>query len=100
MTQEIINVGTGPDSYTGESLRSAFEKVNNNFSELYAAGLGSGIVNTGVFVLATLPPAASVGAGARAFVSDADSTVFGAEYVGGSVNRMPVWSDGIRWYIG
>lgn len=43
MTQQIINVGTGPDSYTGESLRSAFQKVNDNFSQLYAGNVGANI---------------------------------------------------------
>ena len=43
MTQQIINVGTGPDSYTGESLRTAFQKVNDNFSQLYAGNVGANI---------------------------------------------------------
>lgn len=43
MTQQIINVGTGPDSYTGESLRTAFQKVNENFSQLYAGNVGANI---------------------------------------------------------
>ena len=47
MTQQIINVGTGPDSYTGESLRTAFQKVNENFSQLYAGNIGA---NTGDLV--------------------------------------------------
>lgn len=38
MTQQIINVGTGPDSYTGDTLRTAFEKTNSNFTELYSTG--------------------------------------------------------------
>ena len=43
MTQQIINVGTGPDSYTGESLRTAFQKVNENFSQLYVGNIGANI---------------------------------------------------------
>ena len=43
MTQQIINVGTGPDSYTGESLRTAFQKVNENFSQLYVGNVGANI---------------------------------------------------------
>jgi len=43
MAQQIINVGTGPDSYTGENLRSAFVKVNENFSQLYAGNVGANI---------------------------------------------------------
>jgi len=35
MAQEIINVGTGDNRGTGEPLRSAMVKSNNNFTELY-----------------------------------------------------------------
>ena len=35
MTQQIINLGTGPDSQTGDTLYVAFTKVNANFTELY-----------------------------------------------------------------
>lgn len=37
MAQQTINVGTSPDSGTGEGLRTAFIKVNDNFTELYNA---------------------------------------------------------------
>jgi len=36
MTQQIINLGTGPDSQTGDTLYVAFTKVNENFSEVYS----------------------------------------------------------------
>lgn len=38
MTINISNVslGTGPDTYTGEPLRTAFGKINNNFSNVKA----------------------------------------------------------------
>lgn len=35
MAQETINIGAAPDDNTGESIRSAFNKTNNNFTELY-----------------------------------------------------------------
>lgn len=60
----------------------------------------TGIVKTGVFVTGTIPSASTSGAGARAFVTDADSVAFGAPYVGGSGNAMPVWSNGTDWFIG
>lgn len=47
-----------------------------------------------------LPTASSVGAGARAFVTDATSTTFGAPYTGSGSNKVPVYSDGTGWYIG
>lgn len=60
----------------------------------------AGIVKTGVFNTSTIPSAVTVGAGTRAFVTDADSTTFGAPYVGGASNSMPVFSNGTSWFIG
>ena len=47
-----------------------------------------------------LPSASLVGAGARAFVSDATSSTFAAAYVGGGSNNVPVYSNGSSWFIG
>ena len=38
MAQQIINIGTSANDGTGDSLRSAFDKSNDNFNELYTAG--------------------------------------------------------------
>ena len=38
MTQEVINVGAAPNDGEGDPLRTAFEKVSNNFSQLYSTG--------------------------------------------------------------
>ena len=38
MTQQIIDVGAAVNDGTGESLRTAFEAVNNNFSQVWSAG--------------------------------------------------------------
>jgi len=38
--------------------------------------------------------------GARAFVSDAQTTTFGAAYVGGYSGKVPVYSDGTNWLVG
>ena len=49
--------------------------------------------------LANLAPVA----GARAFVSDGNLTAagnFGAQIGSGGSNTVPVWSDGVNWYIG
>jgi hypothetical protein len=35
MAREIINVGTVPNDGTGDALRTAYIKCNNNFGELY-----------------------------------------------------------------
>lgn len=47
-----------------------------------------------------LPAAATAGAGARHFVTDANSTTFLATAVGGGANKVPVVSDGTNWLIG
>ncbi len=56
--------------------------------------------NTGVLTVATLPTAATAGAGARAFVSDANATTFASIVAGGGANNVPVYSDGSNWRIG
>lgn len=37
MAQQIINIGTAPGDKTGDGARVAFDKVNDNFTELYAS---------------------------------------------------------------
>ncbi len=36
MTQEIINVGAQPNDGEGDPLRTAFQKINNNFTQLFS----------------------------------------------------------------
>lgn len=38
MTQEIINIGAVPNDGEGDPLRTAFQKINNNFTQLYSSG--------------------------------------------------------------
>jgi len=38
MTQEIINIGAQPNDGEGDPLRTAFQKINNNFTQLYSTG--------------------------------------------------------------
>jgi len=35
MAKQIINIGTTQNDSTGDTLRDSFDKVNNNFNELY-----------------------------------------------------------------
>ena len=49
MTKQIINIGTA-DQGNGDPLRTAFNKVNENFTELYnALGLTDNNLNLGSF---------------------------------------------------
>lgn len=36
MAQEVINVGSSPNDGTGDPIRTAYIKCNNNFNELYS----------------------------------------------------------------
>jgi hypothetical protein len=35
MSQQFINIGSAPNDSTGDPLRTAFQKVNSNFTEIY-----------------------------------------------------------------
>lgn len=37
MAKQTINIGTAANSKNGDPLRTAFSKVNDNFTELYTA---------------------------------------------------------------
>lgn len=63
-------------------------------------GLIVSYVRTVATVVASLPSAATAGAGARAFVTDATATTFASVVSGGGANSVPVYSDGTQWLIG
>lgn len=58
---------------------------------------------TTTYVVGSLPSAATSGAGAVTFVTDANTTIIlgiGTTVVGGGANKVPVYSDGANWIIG
>lgn len=57
-------------------------------------------VGAGPSLAADLPSAATAGAGARAFVTDATATTFHSVVAGTGANKVPVVSDGTNWLIG
>ena len=50
MAQQTINIGSGVNKGDGDALRTAFDKVNDNFTEVYAdiAALEDGNVVTDI----------------------------------------------------
>lgn len=53
MAKQTINIGSAANDGTGDPLRTAFDKVNDNFTELYsddAGDVGSIIAGTGISV--------------------------------------------------
>lgn len=60
-------------------------------------------VKPAVYTVANLPSAATVGQGARAFVTDSNATLaagLGNTVAAGGANKVPVYSDGTDWKIG
>ncbi len=51
MSQQIINLGSGPDTQTGDTISVAFTKVNENFTELYSVFDGNGITTINANVI-------------------------------------------------
>lgn len=45
MAKQEINIGTSPNDASGDPLRTAFEKANGNFTELYEAVQESEAIN-------------------------------------------------------
>jgi hypothetical protein len=69
--------------------------TNGTYRDLLARN-----VRTNPSTVAGLVAAATVGAGTRAFVTDATVTTFASVVAGGGANGVPVYSDGTNWRIG
>jgi len=67
MAKQTINIGTAANDGTGDPIRTAFGKVNDNFTEIYTANTG---VNTGDQNLAAYATTAAVAAGYQPLDSD------------------------------
>ena len=101
-TNNII-IGNGADAASATTSNS-ITLGNSSITTMRVPGLAftAGVrhFNFGVLTVATLPAAATAGAGARAFVSDANATTFASIVAGGGANNVPVYSDGTNWRIG
>lgn len=51
------------------------------------------------YTVATLPSAATVGAGSIAYVTDSNTTTYNATVAGGGANKIGVTSDGTNWKV-
>ena len=61
---------------------------------------GTGYLKLIPTTVGALTAAATVGAGTRGFVNDANATTFASVVAGGGSNVVPVYSDGTDWRIG
>lgn len=78
-------------------LRLYFNQVDNILGQL---GTSAVVPPTTNYTVATLPSAATSGAGARTFATDALAPTFGATVAGGGAVFIPVYSDGTNWKVG
>ena len=60
----------------------------------------TGVVKTTATTYGGLPVASTAGAGARSFITDANTTTFLATVGGGGSNAVPVVSNGTFWIVG
>ncbi len=67
MAKQTINIGAAANDGTGDPIRTAFGKVNDNFTEIYTANTG---VNTGDQNLSAYATTAAVAAGYQPLDSD------------------------------
>ena len=65
-----------------------------------AAPVTAAYFKTTPVAYASLPSAATAGAGARGFITDCTTTTFLATAAGGGTNKVPVVSNGTSWLVG
>ena len=78
-------------------LRLYFNRLQGIFGQISTSEIIPASTN---YTVATLPSAATSGAGARTFVTDATGPTFGATVVGGGAVFVPVYSNGTNWKVG
>ena len=78
------------------------DTLNNILRQYFATvdNLAAQFCLSGVYEVATLPGAGTLGAGARAFVIDSSVSTFGTTVAGGGTTKVPVYSDGTDWKVG
>lgn len=76
--------------------------VFQNSNASFRKGVGVYTQGTNDLITTTVAglPAASIGSGYKAFVTDANATTFQSIVAGGGANKVPVYSDGTNWRIG
>lgn len=65
-----------------------------------AGNIIAAVIKTTPVAFASLPSAATAGAGARAFVTDGNVNTFASQVGGGGIYYVPVFSNGTDWYVG
>jgi len=90
----VNSIAIGEDSFTDKNNQAVIG--NSSISETILRGVQRGTS----YLVAALPSAVTMGAGSRAFVTNATATTFASIVAGGGANGVPVYSDGTNWRIG
>jgi hypothetical protein len=94
--------GTGTGTISTLILQSPVAVGSGTGAQTQTTGLiikaGTAVMTS--YTVATLPAAATAGAGARAFVTDALAPVFGSAVAGSGAVGVPVYSTGAAWNVG
>ena len=93
-------LGRNADGVLEVNNQSAGTYRDLKLRNLLAGGGNGSYIQTPSMTVANLASAATAGAGARAFVTDATATTFLSTVAGGGSNKVPVVSDGTNWLIG
>ncbi len=94
--------GTGTGTLSSLVLQSPVAVASGTGAQTPTTGLTikGGCAIRPSYTVANLPAAATVGAGAMAWVTDANATTFLGTVAGGGANKVPVSCDGTNWLIG
>lgn len=84
----------------GDTRRFSLTTLVSFLTDAFTSLRASSYLATPAVAVASLPAAATAGAGARSMVTDATVTTFASIVAGGGANAVPVFSDGTNWRIG
>ena len=103
MAKQVINVGTAPNSKDGDLLRSAFIKINENFTEVYGSltseqASRSSLINGEHEVVLNSNGTVSIPAGGDILDSNGNSVlVDGSQYLRNTYEIVPSETPTIIW---
>lgn len=102
-SQIISDVTVGSfilDAPGGLTVRDTFNGGGVNWLQLTGTSAAfAKPVKVPSYTVATLPSAATVGAGSIAYVTDSNTTTYNATVAGGGANKIGVTSDGTNWKV-
>ena len=97
------STATDFDRFQLGGTTDVFPSIARDGAGIKITGAGTGStswIKVPAVVVSALPSAATAGVGARSFVNDALTPVFGNAVAGSGLSKVPVYSDGTNWNVG